>query len=84
MARRTSRSTSGSRGAWRLCGVSCSRCLRTRSVDWRKVYERKVKPPFVPVVKAANDTSNFDKYPDSEEDLSAPLVGKDKEAFKDF
>jgi serine/threonine protein kinase len=55
-----------------------------KGVDWAKVYARKVKPPYVPAFKAPDDTSNFDKYPDSEEDVSAPLVGKDKEAFKDF
>ena len=55
-----------------------------KGVDWGKVFSRKVKPPYVPVVRAANDTSNFDKYPDSVEDVSAPLSSKDKEAFADF
>jgi len=54
------------------------------SVEWDKFLQRKVKPPYVPAYKAPNDTSNFDKYPDSEEDRSVPLTAKDKESFKDF
>lgn len=55
-----------------------------KGLDWEKCFERKIKPPYVPAYRAPNDTSNFDKYPDSAEDLSPPLMGKDKEAFRDF
>jgi len=55
-----------------------------KGVDWVKVYNRKVKPPFIPGFKSLDDTSNFDKYPDSEEGAPAPLSQKDKDLFKDF
>jgi len=55
-----------------------------KGVDWDRVFARKVKPPYVPAYKAPNDTSHFDKYPDSEEEAGAPLDNKDREAFKDF
>jgi len=55
-----------------------------KGVDWVKVYNRKVKPPFIPGYKSLDDTSNFDKYPDSEETSPAPLTQKDKDLFKEF
>jgi len=55
-----------------------------KGVDWVKVYNRKVKPPFIPGYKSLDDTSNFDKYPDSEETAPAPLSQKDKDLFKEF
>jgi len=55
-----------------------------KGVDWVKVYNRKVKPPFIPGYKSLDDTSNFDKYPDSEETSPAPLSQKDKDLFKEF
>lgn len=30
------------------------------TLDWKKLYNRDVKPDFVPKVRGANDTSNFD------------------------
>jgi len=56
-----------------------------KGMDWAKVIARELKPPFVPAYQAPNDTSNFDKYPDSVEDRNPPqLKDKDKEAFADF
>lgn len=55
-----------------------------KGIEWKDVFARKVKPPYVPAYKAPNDTSNFDKYPDSEEDSSPPLMGKEKDAFNEF
>lgn len=56
-----------------------------KGIDWDKVYQRKLKPPYVPAFKSPDDTSNFDKYPDSDEDgMGAVLMGKDKELFRDF
>jgi len=55
-----------------------------KSVEWQKTLQRKVKPPYVPAFKAENDTSNFDKYPDSAEDRSKPLKDSEKEIFSDF
>jgi hypothetical protein len=45
---------------------------------------RQVKAPNTPQFASEYDTTNFDKYPDSEEDASPPLVGKDRDAFRDF
>ena len=93
MQLRISCSTSGSRGKKSavLCYSQCeevaySCCCGSpvRSVDWERVLARKVKPPYIPAYKAPNDTSNFDKYPDSDDDSGAPLDSKDREAFKDF
>jgi len=55
-----------------------------KGVDWVKVYNRKVKPPFIPGFKSLDDTSNFDKYPDSEDSTPPPLSQKDKDLFKEF
>jgi len=55
-----------------------------KNVDWPKCYHKKIKPPFVPSYKGDNDTSNFDKYPDSAEDSTPPLKDSEKEIFADF
>jgi len=55
-----------------------------KGTDWPKQLQKKVKPPFVPTYRAPNDTSNFDKYPDSTEDRSRPLKDTEKEIFNDF
>src|SRR5690554_1306826 len=33
-----------------------------RGVDWDKMLRREVKVPYIPEVRAPDDTSNFDKY----------------------
>lgn len=55
-----------------------------KGIDWNKVLQRKVKPPYLPSFKAPNDTSNFDKYPDSVDNGGVALSAEDKEAFKKF
>lgn len=55
-----------------------------RGVDWNKVYARKVRPPFTPAFRSQNDTSNFDRYPESLEPAQAPIHQKDKDCFLDF
>jgi serine/threonine protein kinase len=52
-------------------------------VEWPKCYHKKIKPPFLPLYKGDNDTSNFDKYPDSE-GSSPPLKDSEKDIFSDF
>jgi protein kinase X len=54
-----------------------------RTVDWAKCFNRKLKPPYVPGFKSPDDTSNFDKYPDSN-DKQVDLSDKDKALFEDF
>ena len=49
--------------------------------DWKGLLFRTIKPPFIPEVKGADDTSNFNQYPDSQSDEEAiPLKG-DKDPF---
>jgi serine/threonine protein kinase len=55
-----------------------------KGIDWDKMLARQVKAPNTPQFASEYDTTNFDKYPDSEEDASPPLVGKDRDAFRDF
>ena len=31
-----------------------------RNINWKELEERKVEPPFKPIVKSASDVSNFD------------------------
>jgi serine/threonine protein kinase len=54
-----------------------------KGIDWVACYQRKIKPPYVPLARAPNDTSHFDKYPDSagEDDR---LSAKDQALFDDF
>ncbi len=39
-------------------------------MNWTDCVRRALKPPYVPAYKAPNDTSNFDKYPDSDTDTN--------------
>ena len=56
-----------------------------KGVDWGRVHARRVKPPYVPGFASPDDTSNFDKYPESDgDDGATPLNQKDKEQFVDF
>lgn len=53
-------------------------------LDWDAVFNRQIPSPFLPVCGDPDDTSNFDAYPDSLDDTSVPLVGKDRELFDEF
>jgi len=49
------------------------------------MYHQQVRPPFIPAYRAPNDTSNFDKYPDSGENAREPVLGdKEKALFANF
>ena len=53
------------------------------SIKWDEVYARKLKPPIVPVIQHAGDTSCFDQY--KEDWRSAPFASdKEMELFLDF
>ncbi|CAF0751038.1 unnamed protein product [Rotaria sordida] len=53
------------------------------SIKWEDVYARKLKPPIVPTVQHAGDTSCFDQY--KEDWRSAPFASdKELELFADF
>jgi len=55
-----------------------------KGTDWELMLRRGVQAPFLPSVRAPDDTSMFDRYPESTE-ASAPVVSaKDQEHFADF
>ena len=57
-----------------------------KGFDFKMLLEGKMQSEIVPEVKNAGDTNNFDKYADSLEDTSKPLVDKAtaEKLFKDF
>jgi len=52
------------------------------SVDWLAVYQKKLEAPFIPKIKSAGDTSNFDDY--DEEQLKIHNTEKHAKEFYDF
>ncbi|ETE73557.1 Serine/threonine-protein kinase N2, partial [Ophiophagus hannah] len=61
-----------------------------RSIEWEALLARKIKPPFVPVIKGCEDISNFDEEFTTEAAVltppreSRPLTQKEQDSFKDF
>uniref|UniRef100_A0A8C7DZ88 protein kinase C n=1 Tax=Naja naja TaxID=35670 RepID=A0A8C7DZ88_NAJNA len=61
-----------------------------RSIEWEALLARKIKPPFVPVIKGCEDISNFDEEFTAEAAVltppreSRPLTQKEQDSFKDF
>ncbi|GIY98127.1 hypothetical protein CEXT_551271 [Caerostris extrusa] len=61
-----------------------------RNIHWDDLLMRKIKPPFVPVVKNSEDVSNFDEEFTSERPILTPpkdprpLTKEDQLAFCDF
>eukprot|EP00051_Salpingoeca_urceolata_P032419 m.15663 g.15663 ORF g.15663 m.15663 type:complete len:487 (+) comp5068_c0_seq1:498-1958(+) len=62
------------------------------NIDWKKLYDRQIKPPFIPKVASETDVSNFDTVftseaarltPPEEEGLDIPEEEKE-EAFTHF
>ncbi len=53
-------------------------------VRWDDVFNCRLTAPLVPKVRDANDTSNFDDYPDSDGDTAAKLGPKDAELFAEL
>jgi protein kinase A len=52
-------------------------------IDWEATLARKVVAPIIPKVLTPNDTSNFDPYPDSTEEVPAPVYNG-KDPFAEF
>ena len=46
-------------------------------INWKLMYQKGVVPPYKPVVKSENDTSNFGHYSSSDEYLVPPVKEKD-------
>jgi len=55
-----------------------------KGTDWDLVINRSHRPPFVPNLKSVEDTSMFDKYPESTEGSAPPVSAKDSELFEVF
>merc|ERR1719261_2218792 len=55
-----------------------------KGIDWDVVYNRALPPPFVPNVKSMDDTSMFDRYPESTEGSAPAISQKDQALFEDF
>lgn len=55
-----------------------------KGMDWDVMYNRGLPPPFVPNVKAMDDTSMFDRYPESTEGSAPQISQKDQALFEDF
>lgn len=47
--------------------------------DWKNFVFLKMKPPYIPSIKSASDSSNFESYPDS--DVESPSVDKNEDPF---
>eukprot|EP01057_Protomagalhaensia_wolfi_P000305 Protomagalhaensia_wolfi_Nauph_80__304@NODE_116_length_3599_cov_9_966292_g89_i0_p2_GENE_NODE_116_length_3599_cov_9_966292_g89_i0NODE_116_length_3599_cov_9_966292_g89_i0_p2_ORF_typecomplete_len453_score69_61Pkinase/PF00069_25/2_4e74Pkinase_Tyr/PF07714_17/1_3e44Kinaselike/PF14531_6/3_4e16WaaY/PF06176_11/1_5e07Kdo/PF06293_14/7_3e07Pkinase_fungal/PF17667_1/2e06RIO1/PF01163_22/9e05APH/PF01636_23/0_0015YrbLPhoP_reg/PF10707_9/0_14ActFrag_cataly/PF09192_10/0_3_NODE_116_length_3599_cov_9_966292_g89_i01780 len=55
-----------------------------RGIDWQDCFDRKIRAPYIPAVKGADDTSMFDSYPESSENDATVLTPKEQEWFHDF
>ncbi|XP_068770778.1 serine/threonine-protein kinase N3 isoform X4 [Struthio camelus] len=59
-------------------------------IDWDALFARKLKPPFVPTLRAPTDISNFDEEFTSQKPILTPpeevalLTRKEQAVFKDF
>ena len=57
-----------------------------KGFDWNLLYGYQYRSPIVPEIRSEGDTHNFDKYPESVEDLSGPIVdaATSEKLFYDF
>lgn len=54
------------------------------TMNWDQCMKRRLSPPFIPAFRSADDTSNFDEYPDSEERNHKKLDDNAIREFADF
>jgi len=55
-----------------------------KGLDWVALEQRRVEPPMLPAVKSADDTSMFDRYPESTEASAPPISAADQVLFESF
>jgi len=56
-----------------------------KGMDWDRLLNKSVSPvPYVPAVKSIDDTSMFEKYPDSAEGPGPAVSAKEQELFEGF
>jgi serine/threonine protein kinase len=51
--------------------------------DWDGLYGKSLEAPIVPVIESPDDVSNYDPYPDSDEEAPRPMF-EGEDPFKDF
>jgi len=52
-------------------------------LNWDKLLRKQLPAPIKPLIENETDTSNFDAYPDSDEEAIVPIIG-DENPFEDF
>eukprot|EP00439_Symbiodinium_sp_Y106_P032835 s4304_g3.t3 len=55
-----------------------------KGMDWDLLLTRSVTPPFRPPVQSEDDTSMFDRYPESTEASAPAISAKEQESFQEF
>mmetsp|Transcript_67764 Transcript_67764/g.211989 ORF Transcript_67764/g.211989 Transcript_67764/m.211989 type:complete len:389 (+) Transcript_67764:161-1327(+) len=55
-----------------------------KGMDWDLLLNRTITPPFVPSVGSADDTTMFDKYPESMESSAPAIPAQDQALFEGF
>jgi len=55
-----------------------------KGIDWDVMLNRGIPTPFVPNVKSMDDTSMFDRYPESTEGSAPTIASKDQALFDGF
>lgn len=55
-----------------------------KGTDWDLLLARRVSPPFKPPVQSADDTSMFERYPESTEASAPSISSKEQESFQEF
>jgi len=53
-----------------------------KGMDWAKLLQLQLKPPYVPKVTSNSDISNFSKYPDS--DKPSPAIKTTEDPFLEW
>lgn len=56
----------------------------TRGFTWDDVYNRKLRPPILPIVNHPGDHQNFEDFDDDEEFATDEATDEDREKFQDF
>ncbi|OAD00827.1 protein kinase A catalytic subunit [Mucor lusitanicus CBS 277.49] len=54
------------------------------SLDFDKLIQRKIKPPYIPHLKNDGDASNFDRYPEDFHPYGVPQDDPYRDQFPDF
>lgn len=56
----------------------------SRGFTWDDVYNRKLRPPILPIVNHPGDHQNFEDFDDDEEFSTDNATDEERELFKDF